>query len=348
MKAVRCHRYAALDEDGRPKETPDPLRDVLTIDEVADPACGAGEVLVEAHFAGVQYPDALQAQGLYQHKPELPYVPGMDVSGRVAQVGEEVTHLAVGDRVIAQMQIGGLAELTVVPGTHAWKVPGGIELARVANLGRNFFPAFHSLKTLGEVGPGSLVLVDGASGGVGMAAVELTKALGGKVIAAVSTSEKAERAATVGPDRVVCYGRDRDSFKAFKKAARAAAAELGHPEGVDVVVDMVQGPLFEAALTSVIRPLGKICLVGFTAGQKPIRPGVILIKEASVVGSIWARWANDHPEGHQANVAQMLAYMADGVVVPRVDRLFPFDDAVSAFELFEQNEGRGNTVVQIR
>ena len=101
-------------------------------------------------------------------------------------------------------------------------------------------------------------------------------------------------------------------------------------------------------MTSVSRPLGKSCLVGCTAGQKPIRPGVILIKEASVVGSIWARWANDHPEGHQANVAQMLAYMADGVVVPRVDRLFPFDDAVSAFELFERNEGRGNTVVQIR
>ncbi|MDE0830492.1 MAG: alcohol dehydrogenase catalytic domain-containing protein, partial [Vicinamibacterales bacterium] len=186
MKAVRCHRYAGLDADGRPVPTPGPLRDVLSLDEIPQPECSDGQVLIRTHYAGVQYPDALQAQGLYQHKPSLPYVPGMDVAGTVMQAGAGADHVAVGDRVIAQMSLGGLAEAVVVPASSVWKTPGDIDLSKCANLGRNFFPAYHSLKVLGDVKAGDLVLVDGASGGVGMAAVELAKAMGAQVIAGVS------------------------------------------------------------------------------------------------------------------------------------------------------------------
>ena len=343
IRAVRCHRYAGLDDRGRPLPAPVPLRDVLTLDEVPRPANAPGHVLVRAHYAGVQYPDALQAQGLYQHKPDLPYVPGMDVAGVVLET--DVDHLQAGDRVVAQMSIGGLAEVVRVPAASVWRAPAGVDLAACANLGRNFFPAYHSLKVLGEVTADSLVLVDGASGGVGMAAVELARAMGAHVIAGVGAPEKREPPAAAGADRVLCYGRDRDGHRRFKDEVRRAAAELGHPAGVDVVLDMVQGDLFEAALLSVIRPRGRICLVGFTAGQKPIRPGLVLIKQAVVMGSIWAGWAADHPDRHQRNVAEILGFFASGAVRPRVDRLIPFEEFIEAFELFEHNRGRGNTVV---
>ena len=346
IKAVRCHRYAGLDDAGRPVPKPDPLRDVLSLDEIPAPVREPGHVVVRTHCAGVQYPDALQAQGLYQHKPDLPYVPGMDVAGTVLEAGDGVDHVRAGDRVVAQMNLGGLAEAVSVPADSVWKAPDGVPPERCANLGRNFLPAYHSLKVLGEVGPGSLVLVDGASGGVGLAAVELAKAMGAKVVAGVSTPEKQGPPAVAGADRVLCYGRDLRGHRRFKNDVRQAAAELGRPDGVDVVVDVVQGELFEAALVSAIRPLGRICLVGFTAGQKPIRPGLLLIKTAVVMGSMWAAWAARNPEAHQRHVARILDYMATGAVRPRADRVYALEDFIEAFELFERNQGRGNTVVR--
>ena len=347
IKAVRVHRYAGLDQDGQPLAVPGPLSEVIAIDQIDAPRCTDGHVLIAANYAGVQYPDALQAQGLYQVKPELPYVPGMDLTGRVLEVGAGVNHVAVGDRVIAQMYVGALAETASVEGNSVWKAPDNVHLSKCANIGRNFFSAYYSLKVIGEVGAGDLVLVDGASGGVGMAAVELAKAMGAQVIAGVSIPDKQALPASVGADRVLCYGRNRDSFKAFKGAVQQAAAELGHPHGVDVVVDMVQGELFES-LISTVRPLGKICLVGFTAGQKPIRPGLLLIKQAAVIGSLWAQWSAMHPEAHQQNVREIIGFLASGAIKPRVDRIFPLERSIEAFQLFENNQGRGNTVVCIR
>ncbi len=348
MKAVRCHRFAALDENGKPVATPDPLASVLSMDEVPRPECGDGQVLIQVNYAGIQYPDALQAQGLYQEKPPLPYIPGMDVTGTVIETGSGVKHVAKGDQVIGQMKIGGLAEFAVVPAAAVWKAPAGVHLSKCANVGRNYFAAYHSLKIIGQVGKDDVVLIDGASGGVGMAAIQLAKAMGAKVIAGVSTEDKAQYPKQAGADRVFCYGRDRDGFTQFKHQVKQASKELGRPHGVDCVVDMVQGELFEAALISAVRPLGKICLVGFTAGQKPIRPGMLLIKQAAAVGSLWGFWAELHPAEHQQNVAEILGFMASGAFQPRVDRVIPFAEFIKAFEIFENNQGRGNTVVCVR
>lgn len=391
IRAVQCHEFSAVqlakDDRGRNSDNPSPptsasvhrrhtpkrLGDVLRLDWIPKPRLTGKNgkepsVLIQVYYAGIQYPDALQAQGLYQVRPPLPYVPGMDVTGVVVAADtdtdtKQVDTLTVGTRVLATLLdhggTGGMAELVRVPVAHVYVLPDAVPMKAAANVGRNYFAAYHSLVTVGgipipnksksnineQAAKPPLVLVDGASGGVGMATVELAKALGCRVIAGVSDKTKSPYPASVGADEVLCYGRDKTSYKKFKIAVRQAAAKLGDPQGVDLVVDMVQGDLFESALVPCVRPLGTVALVGFAAGQRPIRPGLLLIKEVNVVGSLWGRWALQYPDQHRQNVHHILQLFATGGIAARVDREFGIEEFDQAFALFENNQGRGNTVV---
>ena len=395
MQAIRCHAFAKVVEEqpqdannnnnnneeksaGSSKrrrkkfvvrQQPLPLKDVLSLDTVPSPvpsATGAAslqpnEILIKTKYVGIQYPDYLQTQGLYQVKPSLPYIPGMDVTGIVVRVGQEVKDFTIGDRVMVTLLedggTGGLCDYLVVDTTRddkfIYHVPKSISnLAMISNIGRNYFAAYHSIKTLGQINEESVVLVDGASGGVGMACIELAKAMFGCkcVIAGVSTQEKVQFPYSVGADVVFTYGRTKESYTKFKQdVLHYCNTKLGQPSGVDIVIDMVNGPLFEYGLIGCVKATtGKIILVGFASGiQQLIKPGLVLVKELSVIGSLWGRYATDPTtrQLHTQNVYEILTSIASGKLQPRVNNVFKKKDFIKAFELYDTNTGCGNTVI---
>eukprot|EP00536_Pseudo-nitzschia_multiseries_P012842 jgi/Psemu1/209748/e_gw1.511.3.1 len=415
IRAVRCHRFACVEEkstDQKDNESfkigekraqattrtrfqrrlPKALRlkDCLSLDHLPYPSDHAVDnktretrVLIRTEYVGIQYPDALQAQGLYQVKPRLPYVPGMDVVGIVTKVippenrGKETENysngrtIQPGDRVLAVLMdfggTGGLSEIVVASLKHVHKLPAHAEpqsypvqsAAVFANIGRNYFAAYHALVEVGYIRPNDpehnsnkVVLVTGASGGVGMATIELAKAMGCRIIAGVGSPSKRNGPASVGADAVFSYGRSKAERKQFRKQVLGMTRSTGASSfgGVDLVVDVVMGDLFEEALVGCLKPLGTIALVGFAAGQKPIRPGILLVKEARVAGSIWGHVALEASEDSSDNkyrrmVETILGYFASGAIRGRVDRIVPLSNFIEAFEIFEENRGRGNTVV---
>lgn len=353
MSAWKVNRFARTPAGPRAKANPEEewktARDVLSlVTDLSIPECKPNHVLIRVNYTGVMYPDAMQLWGLYQSRPEGQWIPCMDSVGQVVTVGEGVTDFKVDDFVIAQQELGALAEFVLTPEMNVWHAPEGVPLKKVANLGRNFFAAMHSLINLGGLNTKMIVFVTGASGGVGTATIALTKAWGATVYAGTSTAAKAQIAEAAGADRVFVYGdagsKDAD-FSQVKKEVKTAAAEDGHDEGVDLIVDQVHGYLFHGLLTSIIRPLGKICLVGFTAGQQPIRPGLVLVKQLQIIGSIWAASAAKNPVSHHHLVQTVIDFIGEGKINPVVGHQFQFSEAPRAFELYENNQGQGGTVV---
>jgi len=246
---------------------------------------------------------------------------------------------------------GGLSEIVLVRLKHVMKLPRLENLAKAAafaNVGRNYFAAYHSLVEVGHIDPNSrttndskIVLVTGASGGVGMATIELAKAMGCIVVAGVGSPAKKAGPESVGADAIVCYGRTKAERKTFRKTVTAFCRQK-RAKGVDLVVDVVFGDLFNDALVGCLKPLGTIALVGFAAGQRPIRPGILLVKEARVAGSLWGSVAVEASEDNTSNkyatmVSTIVGYLSDGSISGRVDKLVPVSRFIEAFEIFEEN-----------
>lgn len=322
MRAVRVHELV-----GPPG---------LRVDELPEPEPGPGEVLVEVRAAGVNFPDVLLSYGKYQFRPPPPFVPGGEAAGVVKAVGAGVTAVAPGDRVAATMVHGAFAERIVVAEAALVKVPDAVSFEVAAATLLTYGTTFHALVDRAALQPGETLLVLGAAGGVGIAAVELGKLVGARVIAAASSDDKLAFCREHGADEGIVY--TREDLK-----ERSKQLTLG--EGVDVVYDPVGGPFAEPALRS-IGWQGRYLVVGFAAGEIPKIPlNLVLLKGCQIVGVFWGAFAAREPARNRANAERILAAVADGRLRPHVDAALPFARAGEALARLERREVLGKIVL---
>lgn len=322
MRAVRVHELVG----------PSGLR----VDEVPEPTPGPGEVLIDVRAAGVNFPDVLLSYGKYQFRPHAPFSPGGEAAGVVAAVGEGVTTVAPGDRVATTVVHGAFVERLVVPEGAVVKLPEqvGFEVAAATLL--TYGTTMHALVDRADLKAGETLLVLGAAGGVGTAAVEIGKMLGARVIAAVSNDEKLAFCRARGADDGIVYSRE---------DLKERAKQLTHGEGVDVVYDPVGGPYAEPALRSIAWQ-GRYLVVGFAANEIPRIPlNLVLLKGCQIVGVFWGAFAAREPARSRANAERIVAAVAEGKLRPHVDVTLPFARAGEALTRLERREVLGKVVL---
>jgi NADPH2:quinone reductase len=308
----------------------------LQVSEVPDPTPAAGQVLIDVRAAGVNFPDVLLSRGKYQFRPQPPFTPGGEAAGVVSAVGPGVTSVAVGDRVAATVIHGAFAERLVVPELAAVKLPDpvGFEVGAATLL--TYATTYHALVDRAQLRAGEALLVLGAAGGVGQAAVELGKLLGARVIAAASTDEKLAFCRDHGADEAICY--TREDLKERVKALTGGS-------GVDVIYDPVGGPYAEPALRSIAWQ-GRYLVVGFAAGEIPKIPlNLVLLKGCQIVGVFWGAFAMREPARNRENAERIFGWIAERRLAPHVDEALPFARAAEALERLERREVKGKIVL---
>jgi NADPH2:quinone reductase len=327
MKAVQIVELSGPRDALRVVDLPDPPAE--------HPATPGRGVVVEVKAAGVSFPELLQTRGEYQVKPELPFVPGSEVGGIVRSAPEGAS-VGPGDRVAAFCMLGGWAEVAVAPEFFAFKLPDELDFAQGAGLVLNYHTAYFSLVTRGRLEPGETVLVHGAAGGVGTAALQISKGLGAKTIAVVSTDEKERVAREAGADEVV------RSDGAWKDQAKEISGG-----GVDMVIDPVGGDRFTDSLRS-LRESGRVVVVGFTGGSIPeVRVNRLLLANTEVIGAGWGNYVIRKPELNREIGEAVDRLIEQGFVRPIVGASFPFERAGEALELLEGRGATGKVVLEV-
>ena len=322
MKAVLC-------------KTLGPARE-LVLEDVASPVPKKNEILLDVQAAGVNFPDTLIIEGKYQFQPPLPFSPGGEAAGVVAAVGERAGTFKVGDRVMALTGWGAFAEQVAVPFYNVMPMPEHMDFATAAAFGMTYGTSMHALKQRGQLQPGETLLVLGASGGVGLAAVEIGKAMGAKVIAAASSAEKLAVAKAAGADALIDYS---------QASLKEEIKRLTGGQGVDVIYDPVGGELFDQAVRGLAWQ-GRLLVVGFASGTIPqMAANLVLLKGAAVLGVFWGAFAQRQPEDNAANFQQLFAWHAEGKLKPLVSRTYPLAEAGAAIEALGQRRAVGKLVV---
>lgn len=317
----------------------------LVIEEVLDPTPEPGEVIIDVRAVGINFPDTLIIEDKYQFRPQRPFSPGGEVAGVVEAVGEGVKGVFKGDRVIAVPGWGGLVERIAVPARTVIKMPANMSFETAAALVMTYGTSYYALKDRAKLQPGEALLVLGAAGGVGVAAVELAKAMGAHVIAAASSHDKVQFALEAGADTGMIY----PSGKMDKAAQKELSGELklaSGRDGPDVVYDAVGGDYCEPALRAMDWN-GRYLVVGFPAGIPSLPLNLTLLKSVSVIGVFWGAAVARDPEGHKANMADLLQMWSDGKIKPRVSQTFPLERAAEAIRTLGDRAAMGKIVVTV-
>jgi NADPH2:quinone reductase len=322
MKAVVCRAFG-------------PLTD-LTLETIETPAVEPGKVVINVHACGLNFYDGLTVEGKYQTKPPFPFSPGGEVAGVIAALGEDVDGFAVGQRVLAFTGFGGFAEQVAADATRVVPIDDSMDYAVAAGFLIAYATSYHALKDRAAIRPGETLLVLGAAGGVGLAAVELGKALGARVIAAASSEEKLALCRAHGADETINYAEDdlREQVKA-----------LTGGKGADVIYDPVGGKLGETAVKC-LATLGRLLVIGFASGDIPqLAFNQLLLKQVSVMGVLWGAWAKANPALDAANLNELLALHAKGRIRPHISETYPMDDYLTALSRVMERHAKGKVVL---
>jgi NADPH:quinone reductase-like Zn-dependent oxidoreductase len=317
--------------------------ETLELTDRPTPEPGAGQVLVKILACAVNFPDVLIIEDKYQLKPPRPFAPGAEIAGEVVAVGGGVAGWKPGDRLIAAISFGGMAEYALVDPARAFRLPDWADPAEGAALLMTYGTTIHALADRGQLQPGETLLVLGAAGGTGIAAIEIGKALGARVVAAASTDEKCQVARQAGADETVVYGRgpfDKEQSKALSDAFKAAVG----PQGAQVIYDPVGGEYCDPAIRC-IGWEGRYLVIGFTAGIPKLPLNLTLLKSCDVRGVFWGGFVGREPERNRANVDRLFAWLQDGKIKPHIARRFTLEQGAEAIDWLRRREAVGKAVI---
>jgi NADPH2:quinone reductase len=323
MKAILCKSWG--------------LPDTLVVEELPDVSPGPGQVVIDVHAAAVNFPDVLIIQNKYQVKPELPFTPGSELAGVVRAAGAGVTQFKAGDKVLAFVSQGAFAQQVAVPAQLVMPMPSGLDFDTAASITLTYGTSHHAVVDRAQLKAGETMLVLGAAGGVGLAAIEIGKALGARVIAAASTDARLEICKAHGADATINY-----STQDLREAIKAAT----DGKGPDVIYDPVGGSYTEPAFRS-IAWRGRYLVIGFANGEIPRLPlNLALLKGASVVGVFWGEFAKREPKAHLAAMRQLMGWMAEGRIKPHISARYALADTPQALNDMAARKVTGKIVIQ--
>ena len=323
MRAILCKELGPADK--------------LVMEDIASPEPGKGQVKIKVKAAGLNFPDTLIIEGKYQIKPALPFSPGGEMAGEVIAVGEGVKRYQPGQRVMGLTGYGAFAEEILAPESNLIPVPDGMDDHTAAAFSMVYGTSYHALKQRAKIQPGETLLVLGASGGVGLAAVELGKAMGANVIAAASSAEKLAVAKEAGADDLINYVEE-DLKDALKQR---------YPKGVDVIYDPVGDKFTEAALRNMAWN-GRLLVVGFAAGDIPKIPAnLALLKGCSIVGVFWGAFTQQEPQANIQNIMELFQLFGQGKIKPRISQVFAFEDYEQALAALTSRTAKGKVVLEV-